>query len=148
MWLDFSANVHFRFAVRGDRPARQSGAKCQIGPNVPEVAERWGEVRRFVRDVAVLVVGGVIGGVILNYAVPQVFGLSVPVWGWTALGGASIGVLAILAYNRFGRGRRELGRWACGCATDRPGDNLCGRCSDHCQCRFDELGPQPRTPTP
>jgi hypothetical protein len=34
----------------------------------------------------------------------------------------------------------DPGVWACGCSGDKPGDYLCGRCVDHCECRFDELG--------
>ena len=41
----------------------------------------------------------------------------------------------------FVRSKRDPGAWACGCSVNKAGDYLCGRCIDHCECRFDEFGP-------
>jgi hypothetical protein len=143
--IKFDASARFEILDDSNGRSRSGpGAQTPNASNVLGVGDRWKGTLWFLRDVAVAVVAG---SAVL-YVLPKAFGLTVPVWAWAAVGGIIAGAVVVLGVNRFKGDRRELGRWACGCSTDKAGDYLCGRCHDHCQCAFDEMGSPRPVPKP
>ncbi len=60
----------------------------------------------------------------------------------------------VAAFVTAARAHMRSERWAeenrldCGCRGDKTADTSCGRCNDHCECAFDEMGPPVAFPKP